>query len=68
MSWVCCGGSSASGAVMGTVAIGPLGAPIGAAIGAIADKLIPDADEPPQHTHDTDAACYDGCPSWHSSK
>lgn len=57
-----------TGAVMGTVAIGPLGAPIGAAIGAVVDAMTPDPNEPPTHTHDLDAPCYDGCPAWKSSK
>ncbi len=59
---------AASGALLGTVAIGPLGAPIGAAAGELVDRLIPDADDPPKHTHDLDAPCYDGCPAWHSAK
>lgn len=57
-----------TGAVLGTVAVGPLGAPLGAAAGAVVDALKPDPDAPPSHTHDLEAACYDGCPAWHSSK
>lgn len=59
---------AATGATLGTVAVGPLGAPIGAAAGAIADALAPDPNEPPSHTHDLDAPCYDGCPAWPSEK
>ena len=59
---------AAAGALLGTVAVGPLGAPIGAAAGAAVDALIPDENAPPSHTHDLDAPCYDGCPAWHSSK
>lgn len=57
-----------AGALLGTVAIGPLGAPIGAAGGAIVDALTPDPNDPPTHTHDLDAPCYDGCPAWRSKK
>jgi hypothetical protein len=53
---------------MGTVAVGPLGAPIGAAAGALYDATKPDPDAPPSHTHDLDAPCYDGCPAWHSER
>jgi hypothetical protein len=59
---------AATGAVIGTVAVGPLGAPIGAAAGAIADAATPDPNEPPSHTHDLDTPCYDGCPAWTSQK
>ena len=59
---------AATGALLGTVAVGPLGAPIGAAAGAVADALIPDENAPPSHTHDLDVPCYDGCPAWHSAK
>ena len=59
---------AAAGALLGTVAVGPLGAPIGAAAGAAVDALMPDKDAPPSHTHDLDAPCYDGCPAWHSEK
>ena len=59
---------AATGAAIGTVAIGPLGAPIGAAAGAIVDATAPDPNEPPAHTHDLDTPCYDGCPAWRSEK
>jgi hypothetical protein len=59
---------AASGAVLGAVSVGPLGAPIGAAAGAVVDALAPDPNDPPTHTHDADAPCYDGCPAWHSRK
>ena len=59
---------AATGAVLGTVAVGPLGAPLGAAAGAVYDAIKPDPGAPPNHTHDLDAPCYDGCPAWHSDK
>ena len=60
--------SEASGALMGTVAVGPLGAPIGAAVGRALEAVTPDPNEPPSHTHEADAPCYDGCPAWTSRK
>jgi hypothetical protein len=59
---------AAAGALLGTVAVGPLGAPVGAAAGAVVDALKPDPNAPPSHTHDADVPCYDGCPAWHSTK
>lgn len=53
------------GALLGTVALGPLGLPIGAAAGGVADALRHDPPEFAPHTHDTRfSPCYDGCPAW----
>ena len=53
------------GAMLGTVAMGPIGLPIGAAVGGVADALRHDPPEFPPHTHDTRfSPCYDGCPAW----
>lgn len=53
------------GALLGTVAMGPIGLPLGAAVGGVADALRHDPPAFPPHTHDTRfSPCYDGCPAW----
>jgi hypothetical protein len=55
-----------AGALLGTVAVGPLGMPIGAAAGAVVDAIRAHPPAFPSHTHNTDLSpCYDGCPAWH---
>ena len=57
------------GALVGSVAIGPLGMPIGAAAGAVVDAMTPGPDAPPSHTHNIELnPCYDGCPAWRHSR
>ena len=54
-----------TGALLGTVAMGPLGMPLGAAAGGVVDALRHGPPEFPAHTHDTRfSPCYDGCPAW----
>jgi hypothetical protein len=58
---------AAVGAVMGTVALGPVGLPLGAVAGALYDALQPRPGAPSSHTHNIEITpCYDGCPAYHS--